>query len=131
MLVDSGIQNGSLYTDLGNAYLQSGELGHAIVNYERALQFEPSNRQVAINLQFANKQVEGQESLPTTMAATSLESYLQKIRFVNATLVQFVGRRSVIWTLAISSLLFWGLWIARTLGAVFQSGELRLYLLCC
>ncbi|MCC7335663.1 MAG: BatD family protein [Pirellulaceae bacterium] len=117
LLVDSGIQNGSLYTDLGNAYLQSGELGHAIVNYERALQFEPSNRQVAINLQFANKQVEGQESLPTTMAATSLESYLQKIRFVNATLVQFVGRRSVIWTLAISSLLFWGLWIARTLGA--------------
>ena len=68
LLVDSGIRNGQLVTDLGNAYLQSGELGHAIVNYERALQFEPSNRQVAVNLQFANARVEGQASPQSTVA---------------------------------------------------------------
>ncbi|MCA9159760.1 MAG: BatD family protein, partial [Planctomycetales bacterium] len=117
LLVDSGIRNGKLYADLGNAYLQCGELGYAIVNYERALRFEPNNRQVAVNLQFANKHVEGQASLPTMLASTSLEWYMHTIRSANATLVQLVGRRSVVWSLAISSLLFWGLWIARTLGA--------------
>ncbi|MEO8269920.1 MAG: BatD family protein, partial [Aureliella sp.] len=117
LLVDSGIHNGKLYADLGNAYLQSGELGHAIVNYERALQYEPRNRQVAVNLQFANSRVEGQVSPPATIGSTSLDSYMHTLRSANDTLVQTVGSSCVAWTLAISSLLFWGLLIARVVGA--------------
>ncbi len=119
VLADSGIRNGKLYANLGNAYLQSGELGHAIVNYERALRFEPGNRQVATNLQFANARVEGQASPSTTLAATSIESFMVNVRAANATLVQFVGSRYVIWTMATTSLLFWGLMIAHAMGAQF------------
>src|SRR5687767_5401361 len=35
VLVDAGVRNGRLYYDLGNAYLQAGRIGQAIVNYRR------------------------------------------------------------------------------------------------
>ncbi|MBI5669797.1 MAG: tetratricopeptide repeat protein [Chloroflexi bacterium] len=35
-LVDGGIQNSSVYFNLGSAYYESGELGRALLNYRRA-----------------------------------------------------------------------------------------------
>ena len=125
LIVDSGIRNGKLITDLGNAYLQSGELGYAIVNYERALQFEPSNRQVAVNLQFANARVAVKRQHRQRLRLLRSSRTCTLFRSANATLVQFVGSRCINWTLAISSLLFWGLLIVRTLRANFLCGESR------
>ncbi len=43
----------------------------------------------------------------------------QRLRQANQAIVQFVGVGWVTWTLAIASLVFWGLLIARTAGRHF------------
>ena len=50
---DSGVHNGKLYFNLANAYLQSGSLGRAIANYERAAVLLPGNQAVQANLRYA------------------------------------------------------------------------------
>ena len=47
LLLDSGINNSELYCNLGNAYLQSGSLGRAIANYERAAAARPNQQESA------------------------------------------------------------------------------------
>ncbi len=119
LLVESGIRNSKLYSNLGNAYLQSGELGRAIANYERARRLDPNNLQLLTNLQFANSRVTGQPSPSPEVASTFGESFTQRLRRANDAIVQIIGKPSVIWTLVIASLFFWGLLIARTVGLVF------------
>lgn len=53
LLVDSGIENGKLYYNLGNACLRSGELGRSILNYRRAEKLIPNDGQLEANLRFA------------------------------------------------------------------------------
>lgn len=52
-IVRSGVKNGKLYYNLGNAYLKNGELGQAILWYERALKLLPSDPDLIFNYQFA------------------------------------------------------------------------------
>ena len=51
--VDNGYQNGDLYYNLGNAYFRENRLGLAILNYEKALRFDPTNDDYEYNLKFA------------------------------------------------------------------------------
>lgn len=46
-----------LYYNLGNAYYKSGEIGKAVLNYERALLLDPSNSDAAYNLDFVNSKL--------------------------------------------------------------------------
>ncbi len=125
LLVDSGIRNALLYRNIANAYLQSNQLGRAIANYERAMQLAPDDRQLAVNLQFANSLVKGDEAKSNIATgngvseATSLQSIGHKLRSYNGMLVSIAGLRLMIWILVISSLLFWGLMIVRTVGYRF------------
>ncbi|WP_462323788.1 SH3 domain-containing protein [Desulfoplanes sp.] len=52
-LVHTGIRNGHLFYNLGNAYLKNGELGPAVYWYERALPFMPANADLRFNLDYA------------------------------------------------------------------------------
>lgn len=52
-LIADGVRNGQLYYNLGNAYLQLGELGKAIANYRRAEALLGNDAQLAANLRFA------------------------------------------------------------------------------
>lgn len=104
VLVDSGIRNAELYTNLGNADLQTGELGRAIANYEHALLFDPGNPQTLRNLAFANSKVEGVVVQPTSQ---------WDLREINNRVVDVIGEHAILWTLAISSLVFWGLLIVH------------------
>ena len=47
----------SLYYNLGNAYYRLGQLGDAIVCYERALRLDPTNDDAQINLAFVNSKI--------------------------------------------------------------------------
>ena len=47
-----------LYFNLGNAYYQTGDFAHAILNYERAKKLAPDDEDVAANLKFANQKTE-------------------------------------------------------------------------
>jgi tetratricopeptide (TPR) repeat protein len=52
-LVDSGMESGNLYFNLGNAYFKLGDVGKAIVNYERAERLIPADPDLAANLSYA------------------------------------------------------------------------------
>lgn len=52
-LLGMGIKSGNLYYNLGNAYFKSGNLGKAIVNFERAQQLIPQDSDLRANIAFA------------------------------------------------------------------------------
>jgi tetratricopeptide (TPR) repeat protein len=52
-LIDSGVQNGRLYYNLGNTQLQLGQVGRAILSYRRAERLIPGDGRLAANLKFA------------------------------------------------------------------------------
>ena len=52
-VLQSGLASGNLYFNLGNSYFRSGRVGRAILHYERARRFLPSDPDLAANLRFA------------------------------------------------------------------------------
>jgi tetratricopeptide (TPR) repeat protein len=71
-LVRAGQWSANLFYDLGNAYFRTGDFGHAILNYERALALERHHPETTANLQIARDEaraLELQQSHP--------ERYLQ------------------------------------------------------
>lgn len=52
-LARQGIDNGQLYYNLGNAYLKNGDLGHALLWYERALKRIPNDPDLRFNYDYA------------------------------------------------------------------------------
>jgi tetratricopeptide (TPR) repeat protein len=53
LLIDSGLANGKLFYNLGNAYLESGQIGRAILNYRRAQELLPGDDRLQHNLDYA------------------------------------------------------------------------------
>ncbi len=56
--------NASLFYDLGNAYFRAGDLGRAILNYERALALDPNQPEARANLQLVRDQARALELAP-------------------------------------------------------------------
>ena len=52
-LVDLGVEHENLFYNLGNAYYKSGDLGRAVLNYERARRMAPRDADIRANLDFA------------------------------------------------------------------------------
>jgi tetratricopeptide (TPR) repeat protein len=52
-IVDAGLESGPLYYNIGNAYFKQGELGRAILYYERALELAPRDDDARANLELA------------------------------------------------------------------------------
>jgi tetratricopeptide (TPR) repeat protein len=50
---DAGYESGELYYNIGNAYFKLGDLGRAIVNYERAVKLMPRDEDARANLELA------------------------------------------------------------------------------
>lgn len=53
----AGGSSSALFYNLGNTYYRQGNLGKAIVNYERALKLDPSNKDARQNLEFVNARI--------------------------------------------------------------------------
>jgi len=47
-----GVINGDIFYNLGNAYLKSGKIGKALVNYRKAELFMPRNEDLLANIQY-------------------------------------------------------------------------------
>lgn len=58
-MLAAGIEDGTLYYNLGNAYFKAGEIGLAILSYERALVLMPGDEDTRMNLAYANELVAG------------------------------------------------------------------------
>jgi len=56
-LAESGVNNGKLFYNLGNAYLKNNDLGHAILWYERALKLMPNDPDIRFNYEYALSQI--------------------------------------------------------------------------
>ncbi len=56
-IAGSGVKNGELYYNLGNAYLKKGRLGKAILWYERALELIPHDPDLKFNYEYATSLV--------------------------------------------------------------------------
>ncbi|MEM1324684.1 MAG: tetratricopeptide repeat protein [Bacteroidota bacterium] len=57
-LLESGFVSPELYTNLGNAYYQFGNLGKAILNFQRALQLNPDDEVATQNLTTAQADIQ-------------------------------------------------------------------------
>ena len=63
-ILSRGVQGVSLYYNLGNAYYKSGQLGKAILNYERALKLAPEDKELVNNLTFVREFLQDKVEAP-------------------------------------------------------------------
>jgi tetratricopeptide (TPR) repeat protein len=63
-LIASGVRNGSVYYNLGNAYYRLGDIGRAILAYRRAELYEPHDPELRANLQTARSLRANQIEVP-------------------------------------------------------------------
>jgi tetratricopeptide (TPR) repeat protein len=60
----NGFESSELYYNLGNAYYKIGRLGKSILNYERAIQRSPKDKNIQFNLRLANLRVKDRIDIP-------------------------------------------------------------------
>jgi tetratricopeptide (TPR) repeat protein len=58
-LAAQGVRDSTLFYNLGNAYYRQGDLGRAILNYQRAYSLNPRDPDIRANLAAAREQVAG------------------------------------------------------------------------
>jgi hypothetical protein len=77
-LVDSGVQDGTLFFNLGHAYYQVGDLGHAMLYYRRAQDYFPRDGNLSLGLARVRSRridIQGDETPFTdSIAALTLDS---------------------------------------------------------
>ena len=56
-LLDQGMESGNLYFNIGNSYFKKGELGMAILNFERAVRLIPEDSDLKANYRYAQSKV--------------------------------------------------------------------------
>lgn len=54
-LIAQDVQSSAVYFNLGNTYYQQGDLGRAILNYQRAVQLDPRDKDIQSNLALARE----------------------------------------------------------------------------
>lgn len=55
IVLEGGVRNGMLFYNIGNAYFRMNDIGRAILNYRRAEQYIPADRNLARNLRTARE----------------------------------------------------------------------------
>lgn len=63
-----------LYYNLGNSYYRLGEMGNAILAYERALRLDPSDDDVRNNLAFVNARITDRPGERGTFLGNALDA---------------------------------------------------------
>lgn len=71
LLIKSGVANGQIYYNLGNAQLQAGRVGEAVASYRRALRYSPGESRIESNLEYARSQVRSRIPPSASRAITS------------------------------------------------------------
>mgnify|MGYP006298629539 CR=1 FL=1 len=95
-IAETGVRNGKLFYNLGNSYLKTGEIGHAILWYERAFKIIPDDPDLNFNLNFARSLVKDERE--------EKRAPLLKVLFFWEHLL---SARTVKWTAAAGNLVFW------------------------
>ena len=64
-ILDQGYESGNLYYNLGNAFYKTGQIGKAILYYEKARALLPDNENVAFNLRLARLKIQDKIDRPS------------------------------------------------------------------
>lgn len=104
-IVDSGISNGELFFNLGNALVQSNDLGRAIGAYLEALRLLPGDARIAANLSHARSLVA--EGASPTVQSEPLDRV--------ASLWKWVAFPTRVWAAFFAWTFVWGIVVAGIL----------------
>lgn len=89
-IIKSGYEGLSVYYNLGNSYYRTGNLGMAILNYERALRLEPNDEDVLHNLAVANAAITDRiEPLPKLFLFEWFDSVINLFSFSTWTFISY------------------------------------------
>ena len=121
-LLTVGMRSANLYFNLGNAHFKAGHLGRAILNYERAHQLAPLDRDVDGNLGFVVKQSKAYDATASGGWSAWLASVRDSFTADEWTVVTMMGY----WLAALGLVVFiwlppaieWRRWL-RTAAAAF------------
>jgi len=106
-LVDTGVEDGALYYNLGNAYLKANDLGRAVLNYRRAQQLLPHDPDVAANLRLARAQTRDQlEEADGGLLAGSVRRFLVEWTTLEEAAVIALGLWVVLCALVVVAILW-------------------------
>jgi tetratricopeptide (TPR) repeat protein len=78
-ILSQGLESGPLYYNLGNCYLKRGELGRAVLNYERAKKIMPSDGDLAANYASAQSLILGSPEEVKTIPEKVLDRLFGKL----------------------------------------------------
>ena len=95
-LVQSGVTNPKLYYNLGNVYLKQGDLGRAVLWYEKAAELMPHDPDLRFNLEYAR-------SLTKDKSESDSSSLLRIIFFWRYQL----SAATIVMAALVCNLLFW------------------------
>ena len=72
-------ESADVYYNLGNAYFRDGQLGEAILNYERALLLDPGDSDIRHNLRFARTRTEDRIETAGSLFLTNWVNAIQNM----------------------------------------------------
>jgi len=116
LTTDNGIKNGKLYYNLGNAYFRMGDIGRAILNYLKAQQYIPNDKNLLQNLDYAR--------------AKRIDKVTEKEQQMGLKIIFFFHYYiPVLLRLAIFIICFVLIWIFAILKLFFKQGLLNFFLI--
>ncbi len=121
-LVADGVVNGRLQYNLGNAYLQMGELGRAILHYRAAEQIIPRDPKLRHNLTYARSLTESRIAVSGERALRTALLGWHRSTSIGARFVVFVTAYTLCWVLLTVNLLSsrsWWRWPAVAAAIVW------------
>ncbi len=109
-ILKSGKESGAIYYNLGNSYFKQGELGRAILNYERARRLMPRDADLNFNLQYVRQRA-GQDTVQSEVLGWGA---VRQVRWAT--------QREIIWMLVVMG----GFIIAGHLWSLWGRWQYRL-----
>ncbi len=103
-IAESGVSNGKLFYNLANAYLKNGDVGRAILWYERALKLIPGDPGLKFNHEYALSQVKDEKEERAASIFRIL--FFWKHAF---------SPETIRWSAVLFNLIFWGIVAVRML----------------
>ena len=100
----SGVKNGKLYYNLGNSFLKNGDLGRAVLWFERSLKMIPNDPDLNFNLDYA-----------LSMLKDEIEEKINPIFRVLFFWKEMYSPKTFQWTAISLNLIFWVVMILRFL----------------
>ena len=68
-----------LFYNIGNTYYRMGDLGNAVLYYERALVLNPSNEDAEINLEFVNSKIQTRLSEEKSFVVHVIDTFIESL----------------------------------------------------